>query len=184
MSDLFDQLAPKLLSVEGGYVNDPHDSGGETHHGVTVATARAAGYHGPMRAMTKATALSIYRSLYWSKPGFDRVADISPDVAAELFDTGVNCGTSVPGPFLQRCLNLLNQGGSAWPDLAVDGVLGPKSREALEALLQMRGEAGETVLLKMLNCLQGARYIDIAERRPKDERYVYGWFRTRVGLPA
>jgi lysozyme family protein len=28
-----------LLAAEGGYVNDPRDSGGETNYGITVATA-------------------------------------------------------------------------------------------------------------------------------------------------
>ena len=31
----------ELIEREGGYVNDPKDSGGETKFGITVATARA-----------------------------------------------------------------------------------------------------------------------------------------------
>ena len=29
-----------VFAVEGGYVNNPDDPGGETNHGVTVASAR------------------------------------------------------------------------------------------------------------------------------------------------
>jgi len=38
------------------------------------------------------------------------------------------------------------------------------------------------VLLRALNCLQGERYIALAEGRPKDEAFIYGWLRTRVTL--
>lgn len=58
----------------------------------------------------------------------------------------------------------------------------PRTLAALRAYLAKRGTEGETVLLKALNCLQGERYIDIAERRPKDEEFVYGWLRARVAL--
>lgn len=33
MSDLFDTLVERLIGVEGGYVNDPKDPGGETKFG-------------------------------------------------------------------------------------------------------------------------------------------------------
>jgi len=35
-------------------------------------------------------------------------------------------------------------------------------------------------LYKMLNALQGAYYIELAERREKDEDFIYGWFKHRV----
>jgi hypothetical protein len=38
------------------------------------------------------------------------------------------------------------------------------------------------VMLKTLNCLQGARYIELAEHRQKNEEFVFGWIRARVGL--
>ena len=56
--------------------------------------------------------------------------------------------------------------------------------EALGAFLRLRGADGETVMLKGLNVLQGARYIDLAESRPANESFVYGWLRTRVGIAA
>jgi hypothetical protein len=40
------------------------------------------------------------------------------------------------------------------------------------------------VLLTAMNCLQGDRYIQIAEARPSQERFVYGWLRARVMTPA
>ena len=32
----------------------------------------------------------------------------------------------------------------------------------------------------LLNCLQGAYYVDLAERREKDQRFMYGWLTHRV----
>ena len=40
--------------IEGGYVNDPDDKGGETCHGVTLTTAREYGYKGKMKDLTRA----------------------------------------------------------------------------------------------------------------------------------
>jgi hypothetical protein len=52
---------------------------------------------------------------------------------------------------------------------------------ALREYLSKRGPAdGAKVLLRALNALQGAFYIGLAESRPKDERFVYGWFFNRV----
>lgn len=183
MSDYFDRvLGPHVTAVEGGYVNDPRDSGGETNHGITVGVARRNGYHGDMRNMSKATALGLYKSEYFEKPGFDQVASISEPIAAELFDTGVNMGARRAGEFLQQALNGLNNGGKLYADIGEDGIVGAGTRRALSAFLKARGAEGEKVLLKALNVLQGAYYIDLARRRPKDEAFLYGWLRTRVSL--
>jgi hypothetical protein len=52
--------------------------------------------------------------------------------------------------------------------------------KALKRYLFLRGRDGQVVLLRMLNALQGAFYIELAERREKDETFIYGWFRARV----
>jgi hypothetical protein len=52
----------------------------------------------------------------------------------------------------------------------------------LKAYLARRGPGGEVVLLKALNVLQGERYIEIAEKRPAAEDFVYGWLANRVAL--
>src|SRR4051812_21850393 len=98
-------MLAELLRAEGGYVNNPNDPGGETNYGVTVAVARANGYQGSMRAMTRDDALAIYRSQYFHAPKFDDVFAMSPAIAAELFDTGVNMGPTKAVQFLQRALN-------------------------------------------------------------------------------
>ena len=174
------QLLDELIGREGGYVNDPRDSGGETNFGITANTARGYGYTGPMRTMPVSTARAIYAQLYWTKPGFDRVAGIYPEVAAELFDTGVNMGPKVATTFLQRSLNALNRNGADYLDLVPDGRMGDQTYSALARFADKRGVDGERVLLAALNALQGERYISLAETHPKNEAFLYGWLANRV----
>lgn len=184
MSDLFDTLVEGLVAREGGYVNDPRDAGGETIWGITRAVARENGFSGPMAAMTRDQAKAIYRAKYWAKPGLHLVAPISAEIAEELLDTGVNMGTGTAGIFLQTALNALNRGGRDYPDLKVDGGIGPGTAGALAAFLKARGKSGERVLLKALNCQQGARYIELSAAREANEAFTYGWLANRVALPA
>lgn len=177
---LREKIIKNILKVEGGYVNDPRDSGGETNHGVTIYTARSAGYDGYMRDMTKGDAIDIYRCLYWDKNNLDAIAALSECVAEKVFDIAVNMGNGRAGEFLQRMLNVLNNRGKFYPDIRVDGAIGARTAAALQAFLKRRGDSGEEVLLKGLESLQGAFYVTLSERREKDESFVYGWLKNRI----
>ena len=173
-------LIDDLIAREGGYVDHPADRGGATNWGITTAVARADGWHGPMRDLPRARAAAIYERIYWRAPGFDRIATRAPVLAAELFDTGVNMGTAVATGFLQRALNALNRGQSDYPDLVADGAIGAATLGALDAFLARRGPAGEAVLVKAVDALQGERYLSLAERRPANEAFLYGWLAGRI----
>lgn len=175
------KLIDKVIGVEGGYSNHPADRGGPTRWGITEQVARAYGYAGDMRDLPRPIAVRIYRSRYWEEPGLDRIAELAPKLAAELFDTGVNMGTSIPAKFLQRTLNVLNRSQTDYPDIAADGRIGPMTVMGLRKFLKLRGAEGETVLIRAANALQGARYIEIAEDRQANEAFVYGWLAHRVG---
>ena len=175
------QLIDELIDREGGYVNHPADRGGATCWGITEAVARAHGYGGAIAALPREEAAAIYRRLYWLRPGFDQVARRTPRLAAELFDTGANMGPAVAATFLQRALTALNRNGKDYPDLVPDGRIGPATLAALDAFLAVRGRQGETVLLRALEALQGERYLRLAERRPANEAFLYGWLANRIG---
>ncbi|MAF30365.1 MAG: hypothetical protein CL820_12045 [Croceicoccus sp.] len=177
-----DDMIERTIGHEGRYSNHADDTGGETMFGITKAVARANGYGGPMGQLTRDHAKAIYRRQYADKPGFSSVARVSPAIGAELFDTGVNMGPAYPALWLQQCLNALNSGGTHYADIREDGDIGPATLAALRAFLGRRGDAGERVLLKALNCLQGARYIDLAQRRSANESFLYGWIANRVAL--
>jgi len=97
-----DEMIEEVIAREGDYVNHPADRGGPTRWGITEAVARSQGYAGDMRKLPREEAAAIYRRLYWLKPGYDRVAGLAPEVAAELFDTAVNMGPDVATGFFQR----------------------------------------------------------------------------------
>ena len=175
------QLIDELIDREGGYSDHPADRGGATRFGITEAVARAAGYHGGMQLLPRATAAAIYRRVYWVEPGYAAVAERLPRVAAELFDTGVNMGPAVATGFLQRALNALNRGAGDYPDVALDGRVGPRTLAALDGFVARRGRPGEVVLLKAMEALQGKRYVRLAERRPANEAFLYGWLANRIG---
>lgn len=175
-----DDIFNNILGKEGGYVNHPDDNGGPTNWGVTQAVARAHGFTGDMRNLTRQQALEILEADYWYGPRFDQVAAVSPDIGAELCDTGVNMGPSVQSKWMQRWLNVFNIQGTLYPNLIADGQVGPRTISALKSFIARRGKEGEAVLLRALNCSQGQRYLELAEQRPANESFVYGWVRERV----
>jgi lysozyme family protein len=180
MTDLATGLLDALLAREGGFVDHPDDRGGATNFGITEQVARAAGWTGSMRHMPRDFAIDVYRRRYWTQPRFDAVAAVAPRIAAELFDTGVNMGPGVAAGFLQRSLNALNRQGRDWADVAVDRSIGSATLAALAGLIEVRGRPGEAALLKALNALQGARYIELAEGRQANESFLFGWLQGRV----
>jgi lysozyme family protein len=177
-----DRLIDALIDREGGYVDHLADRGGPTCFGITEAVARAHGYAGAMRQLPREEAAAIYRRLYWTRPRFDQLSSRSPRIAAELFDTGVNMGPAVAATFLQRALTALNRNGTDYPDLVPDGRIGPATLAALDSFMAVRGgSSGQTVLLRALEALQGERYLRLAERRPANEAFLYGWLANRIG---
>lgn len=178
----FNAAFDHVLGVEGGFVDDPSDSGGATRYGVTERVARANGYTGDMRELPLETARKIAKRQYWDVLSLDAIAALSSRVALELFDTGYNMGVSVAGRFLQRALNVLNDGGTRWPDIAVDGVVGPMTVHAFAKFVQQRGDRGERAMLNALNAQQAVRYMEIVEARPASERFAFGWLDKRVGM--
>lgn len=178
--DFVDKFVRNVIKTEGGYVNHPNDRGGPTNYGITERTARLYGYHGDIAKLPVDVAYHIYVERYFYNVGFDAVAKVSEKVAEELFDSGVNFGPGVPIIWFQRWLNVFNQQGKNYPDILVDGIIGKDTINAFKAFLHHRGRAGEEVMHKALNASQGARYLELAENRPANESFVYGWLANRV----
>ncbi|MEM7675961.1 MAG: glycosyl hydrolase 108 family protein [Myxococcota bacterium] len=176
-----DKLIDDVIAIEGDYSNHPADRGGPTRWGVTETVARRNGYKGDMRHFPYGEAVAIYKRNYWIRPGFDKIGTLAPQLAEELFDTGINMGPAIATGFLQRSLNALNRNGRDFADIKVDRKVGPRTINALERFLAKRGSGGETVLLKAVEALQGARYIKLAEQRPANEAFLYGWLANRIG---
>lgn len=170
----------RTIGNEGGYVLNPNDRGGATRWGVTETVARKYGYTGRMQELPKETAVNIYLKQYWYEPQFNKIDTVSTKIAEEIFDTGVNTGPSVPAKHLQRLLNVFNRQQKDYPDLIVDGKVGTKTADALRTFLARRGSDGELQMLKGLNALQAAYYVEISEKREANEDFFYGWISNRV----
>jgi lysozyme family protein len=173
----------KTGRAEAGYVNDPNDSGGETNHGITIAVARAHGYTGEMKDLSEGQAIAIAKQAYWDVMMLDDVADLSLSIASELFDTGFLSGTVMAGHLFQKALNLFRRADlptPLFPELAEDGHIGKMTVYAFSLYLKNRSAQGELVMLRCLNSLQGAFFVDLCRAQPKDDKFVFGWFLNRV----
>ena len=179
ISKLKRKIIDGILRAEGGFIDDPSDSGGPTNFGITEVTARRFGYEGLMKDLPRAIAFEIYVTHYWARACADDLLSISAKIAEEIVDTGVNMGLARAGKFFQRVLNVLNNNQALYEDIQVDGRIGPRTISAFKICYRAKGES---VILLALNCLQGSYYIALAETYPKNERFVYGWLTRRVLL--
>jgi len=103
----FDMAFERLIGHEGGYVNHPEDPGGETNWGITLRTAREAGYTGSMRDLTREQAREIYRIAYWQRARCD---EFDGAIAFQVFDAAVNHGIGNAIRFLQRAAGVADDG--------------------------------------------------------------------------
>lgn len=97
-----------------------------------------------MRDLTRQEALEILEADYWYGPRFDLIAAVSPSIAAELCDTGVNMGPSVQAKWLQRWLNAFNNQQLFYPDIIADGHIGPRTVSALKSFWLIEEVKGKT----------------------------------------
>lgn len=116
----FDEAFDRLIGHEGGYVDHPDDPGGATNWGITERTARAHGYDGDMRALTRETARRIYRESYWDRARADQYDGA---IGYQLFDAAVNHGIGNAVRMLQRAVGV-----------ADDGAVGPVTLVAIQAM--------------------------------------------------
>jgi len=154
----------EIIGVEGGYVNNPNDKGGETKYGIS----KRAYPNLDIKNLTLKKAEEIYYNDYWLALKLDYVKDLK--VSLELFDTGVNMGVKTASKMFQEALNLLNRNERNFPDLIVDGNIGVKTISAYD-------KVDKAILLKVLNGLQFSRYVDIVTRNPKQEEFFNGWMK-------
>ena len=174
----------KVMGIEGGYVDQPLDSGGKTNFGVTETTARRWGFTGSMKNFSAENAFLLYTDMFWDEVGADHLENESlPKAAGEIFEIAVNCGTARAVRFLQCALNAFNLNEQIYADLTEDGVFGSASKRAISALKRKRGPIKtDHLLTSAMNAQQGAFYLDLVKRREKDEAFVTGWFLHRVSV--
>lgn len=191
----------KVRAFEGGWVDDPADRGGETYAGISrrywpawygwpiidaakKLPVRRQGARAFSRYLEGLDALQTavrnwYQAQWWDRLGLSALPQA---LAGEIFEQSVNLGRAGAGKKIQRVCNAFNYdkgtGGRLFADLKVDGVLGPKSLAALATLIQRR--VSEEALVRALNAMQAAHYIDLAAANPSQRRFTDGWLKRTV----
>lgn len=173
------------MKNEGGYVNDKDDRGGETFKGIArkyhptwsgweLVDSMKSRLQFPSCALNSIVIQphvdKFYKSNFWDVNLLDEFT--SQMVANEMFDTGVNMGVQTAAKFLQITLNKLNKVGSLYPNLVEDGKIGNNTIKSLNACIKYKGDS---YIYKILNLLQGERYLDLMDKSETQEKFAYGW---------
>lgn len=187
---LITAIIDDILKKEGSqYTNHSADRGGPTKWGITLDTLRAwrkapSTSAADVQALTEDEARRIYYENYVVKPGYVHVMALMPRLAAKLVDTGVNVGTRRASRWLQTALNAFNRSylpTPDYPELKIDGDIGPATIRALSAFAKLRGsERSERVLVRAVNAQQGCHYLGLGATDAKQETFMLGWFDQRV----
>jgi lysozyme family protein len=158
MHNNFDFAFERVIQSEGGYVNDPHDAGGETNLGVTKAAWSAyigrAIQDGEMKALTVDAVKPFYKKMYWDKMHCD---DLPKGLDYAAFDFAVNAGVGQSSKFIQRCVGAKD-----------DGSIGPATMAAVakaDPRMLLLGFANQKVLF----------YRSLVEKNATQEKFLKGW---------
>lgn len=130
MNERFEECLGFVLRWEGGYSDgtgkNSADRGGATNRGITQKVfdeyrVRKGLPRQPVSGISGDEVRSIYHGSYWTPIHGD---DLPMPIDLVLFDSAVNCGVKQAVRFLQRALNI--------PD---DGIFGPVTEHSLETTI-------------------------------------------------
>ena len=150
-------LKPFILKWEGGFVNDPNDSGGATNKGVTLATFRrykgASASVDDLKAITDEDWTAIFKVMYWDKCKADNIN--SQSVANLLVDWYWMSGTKAI-KYVQRIIGTTE-----------DGIVGKQTLAKLNA-------KGDGLILDIYDYRKDF-YHRIVANRPTQKLFLRGW---------
>ena len=188
-NDRFSVAIKPLLEKEGGFVNDPDDSGGMTMMGITrrwfpddpiwqVIDPILDKGGDPNDAMDQLRphVKEFYRREFWDKAN---CAHLPPGLDVQHFDFVVNAGKAATKA-LQSIANTFCQdvlGGL----IDEDGLRGPTTTKAAKALGNL-DEDWYRVLVAAYKCLQGMHYINLCKAKPSQKKFIRGWLLHRLEL--
>ncbi|MFD1103728.1 glycoside hydrolase family 108 protein [Sphingobium olei] len=167
-------IIASTIGLEGGYVNDKRDPGGETNKGVTKKEAVSYGYTGPMRTIPDEVVHSIYYENYLIGPGYEPLLKLDVAVAQELFDTTVNMGPARPGRFFQESINEI----CPTVKLKVDGKVGPAT---IAGFARCQRTLLCLAMIPRLDAKQLAEYDRLVRVNPRLKVFHRGWINNRIG---
>lgn len=160
----YKELKPFILRWEGGYADDPADSGGATNRGVTLATYRAyrrkKGLPAPaaadLKRLTDAEWDEIFVGSYWNRWKADRIECQS---VADLLVDWVWCSGAYGVKIPQYLLGV-----------AADGIVGERTLAALNGW-----KKGQRDLFGRLKEERAAFIGRICKSNPRNRKFKNGW---------
>lgn len=178
-----------LGRFEGGYSNNPADSGGETYAGIARnywphwdgwkivdEAKKLAGFPRNLAALheLRAQVDQFYKATFWDEMHCD---EWPQQLAVELYEQAVNRGTHAVVMDLQKICNALNFNSSTkgplFEDLPITGNFRELTKAAVNAIMENRGLEH---LVMALNRMQGAAYINIAATNRTQRQFTRGWW--------
>ena len=154
MLKTFDEIIEQVLEHEGGYVDDPTDSGGETKYGIS----KKAYPNEDIKGLTVERAKELYKRDYWDRFKVDNLPDRIRHI---YFDMCVNMGGGRATKILQEACNSKNS-----YKIDVDGGIGKNTIKASANLEDFRLRAYRVMF-----------YAELVMKKPEQERFWVGWFR-------
>lgn len=150
------------IKIEGGYINDSDDYGGETKYGISKRSYPDI----DIKNLTEEQAFEIYKRDFWDKSGIEKLYCFS--LNRSIFTLLINIGIPTTIKCLQKAANnlILNCNGYA-PVLLCDGILGEKTVELVNAYYLV----GMSYPLLTEFEMQSIDYY----RALKNSKYIHGW---------
>lgn len=177
----FDKIFDKLIVDEGGYSNDPEDSGGETYKGISrkfhpenpiwlIIDSHKDQWNFEQFLNTSPELSKYVHKFYYDLYKKNKVNEFKQyNLKEKLFSMIVNMGESKAILILQRSFNLLKRSNV----LAQDGIIGNEVLRNINNLIDKDFDDLMMFYRAELYCY----YKQIIEKRPKDIKFIKGWAR-------
>lgn len=159
----FDTAVDRVIRLEGGYVNDPSDPGGETKYGISKRSYP----HLDITNLTLAQAKSIYYQDYWTAAG---LGSLPAAISDTLLHFCVNMGNANGIKLLQRAVNTYTLSmnlAKPTTTISVDGGNGPITQASAKLCEKT------SVLVDFIRA-EAANYYQSLSPELK-RRYLHGW---------
>lgn len=149
-----------ILEAEGGFSDDPDDSGGMTKFGISHKAYPAL----DIANLTKEEAGRIYQRDYWDAV---KAGEMPESIALAVFDGAVISGPVASVRWLQTIM-----------DVNVDGVVGAETLRAVWA----REVTGQTLVSYLAR--RAVHFAEITRQRVSQRKYERGWYLRLFRLQA
>lgn len=150
-----------IVDIEGGYVNDPDDPGGETKYG--ISKARYPNYD--IKNLTISEAEIIYRRDFWDYYHLSGIN--SQNVANKILLALINMNPYDAITGFQEAICYLKP-------IKRDGVIGAETIEAVNSLMQIG------LLLELISLRYIKNYTNKVVQNRRKEKYFFGWVRRAL----